>query len=213
MTRLTTVRTGRSSLLPRLPRSTPSPDGTEYQSRQSTKLLQILNMLKAEFIVVGKAARFLGPAQLLRIEGVEPARPGPDEVLLRVRGAGICHSDIRVLEGIGYPVKPPLTIGHEIAGEIVEVGSRVDSHRIGDRVVVYFGGTCNRCRYCLEGRGSRCLYPAERPIYGMTVDGGFAEYCKVEAVNLVSLPENVGWEFGATLGCAGVTAYHAVTYV
>ncbi len=156
-----------------------------------------------------RAARFYEIGKPLRLEDIERPKVGDDEVLIKVKAAGMCYSDVHVLDGV-ISADPPVTLGHEIAGEVVEVGSKVDGFNSTDRVLVHFLSPCGRCKYCLQGYGMRCKYLFEREGYGFSDDGGYAEYCKVKADRLVKLPNNLAIEFAATLGCAGITAYHAV---
>jgi D-arabinose 1-dehydrogenase-like Zn-dependent alcohol dehydrogenase len=156
-----------------------------------------------------RAARFYEIGKSLRLEDIEKPKVGDDEVLIKVKAAGMCYSDVHVLDGV-ISADPPVTLGHEIAGEVVEVGSKVDGFNSTDRVLVHFLSPCGRCKYCLQGYGMRCKYLFEREGYGFSDDGGYAEYCKVKADRLVKLPNNLAIEFAATLGCAGITAYHAV---
>jgi len=156
-----------------------------------------------------RAARFYEVGKPLRLEDIEKPKVGDDEVLIKVKAAGMCYSDVHVLDGV-ISADPPVTLGHEIAGEVVEVGPKVDGFNSTDRVLVHFLSPCGRCKYCLQGYGMRCKYLFEREGYGFSDDGGYAEYCKVKADRLVKLPNNLAIEFAATLGCAGITAYHAV---
>ena len=98
--------------------------------------------------------------------------PGPGEVVLRVSAAAICHSDIRVYRGLKY-ARPGVIPGHEIAGTVVEVGTRINDVRSGDRVAVCPIIACGRCFFCLSGRRHRCL---ERRTLGYDEHGGLAEY-------------------------------------
>ncbi len=156
-----------------------------------------------------RAARFYEIGKPLRLEDIEKPKVGDDEVLIKVKAAGMCYSDVHVIDGV-ISADPPVTLGHEIAGEVVEIGSKVDGFNSTDRVLVHFLSPCGRCKYCLQGYGMRCKYLFEREGYGFSDDGGYAEYCKVKADRLVKLPNNLAIEFAATLGCAGITAYHAV---
>jgi D-arabinose 1-dehydrogenase-like Zn-dependent alcohol dehydrogenase len=156
-----------------------------------------------------RAARFHKVGEPLKLEEVQKPRIGENEVLLKVKAAGMCHSDIHVIDGI-IAAATPVTLGHEIAGEVEEVGVNVKNFKHGDRALVHFLSPCGACSYCLEGNGMICENLFTRPGYGFSVDGGYAEYCKVDAERLVPLPD-MPWDFAATLGCAGITAYHAVT--
>ncbi|SRR5579884_2149759 len=159
-----------------------------------------------------QSARFHKVGEPLKIEQSETPQPGKKEALVRVRAASICHSDVHVTTGV-LVAKPPVTLGHEIAGEVEQVGSEVDSTKKGDRVVVYFLTPCGDCDMCIRGRQGVCRNIGAGPMYGFSADGGYADYIKVDSRQLVQLPQNVPFEFGASLGCAGITAFHAVSAV
>lgn len=159
-----------------------------------------------------RAARFHNVGEPLRLEDLPKPEVRANDVLLKVRAAGMCHSDIHVIDGI-IAANPPVTLGHEIAGEVEEVGEGVQRFKRGDRVLVHFLSPCGSCRYCIEGRSMQCENLFIRPGYGFSADGGYAEYCRVDAGRLVPVPENIPLDFAATLGCAGITAYHAVRSV
>jgi D-arabinose 1-dehydrogenase-like Zn-dependent alcohol dehydrogenase len=112
---------------------------------------------------------------------------GPHEALVRVRNVGVCGTDVKIRGGrMGLGVIP-LIMGHEIAGEIAEVGSEVRGFAPGDRVVVNFYVTCGRCQFCRVGRDTLC--PEVRQ-HGFSIDGGFAEYVKTPGVNLCKVPDD-----------------------
>ncbi len=122
-------------------------------------------------------------------------QPRPDEVVLEVCGTGICGTDLHIWQG-EYKCAPPVTMGHEICGEVAEAGSAVASGWVGSRVVVEtYYSTCGRCRYCRDGRRNLCL---DRQSLGTHVDGGMAPFVVVPAINLHRVPEGVG-EAEATL--------------
>ena len=107
-----------------------------------------------------KAARIHKYGAPLVLEEVPTPRPGSGEVLIRVGGAGFCHSDIHVMDG-EIPVLPrmPLILGHENAGTVAGCGAGVTSVREGDRVAVYGGWGCGRCDYCVSGHEQLCEAP------------------------------------------------------
>jgi propanol-preferring alcohol dehydrogenase len=132
----------------------------------------------------------------------------PHEALVRVRNVGICGTDVKIRAnrmGLGVI---PLIMGHEIAGEVAEVGSEVRGFAPGDRVVVNFYVTCGRCQFCRVGRDTLC---AEVRQHGFSMDGGFAEYLKTPGVNLCKVPDHVPLEHACILGDAVATSYHAIT--
>ncbi len=161
---------------------------------------------------MARAARFHKAGEPLKLEDLPRPKVDANDVLLKVKAAGVCHSDIHIMDGV-VTVATPVTLGHEIAGEVEEVGSSVSQFKKGDRALVHFLSPCGSCMYCLQGRGMQCANLFSRPGYGFSVDGGYAEYCKVDADRLVPVPEDVPLDFAATLGCAGITAYHAVNSV
>jgi|Deesub1362A_J573_1020465.scaffolds.fasta_scaffold00062_115 L-iditol 2-dehydrogenase len=143
------------------------------------------------------AAVFYGPSDL-RLQEVEVPAIGEGEILLRVRAAGICGTDVRILKG-AKRIIPPRIIGHEVAGEIVEVGPGVEGLHVGQRVAVEPIIPCGRCPLCLKGRRNICL---TRPTLGDHYDGAFASYVRVPATavaagNVVPLPPNLSYEEGA----------------
>jgi len=140
------------------------------------------------------------------VEGVDVPDVAATEVLVGVRAASLCGSDLDVLTGESPPrFEYPLTLGHEGAGKVVETGSDVSDLGEGDRVAVHYPVTCDRCKHCLAGRDNRC---ADRESIGTHRDGTFAKYVAIPARNAVeigSLPA----EWGLIVSCAVSTAYHA----
>jgi propanol-preferring alcohol dehydrogenase len=121
---------------------------------------------------------------------------------------GVCGTDVKIRAnrmGLGVI---PLIMGHEIAGEVAEVGSEVRGFAAGDRVIVNFYVTCGRCQFCRVGRDTLC---AEVRQHGFSIDGGFAEYLKTPGVNLCKVPDHVPLEHACILGDAVATSYHAIT--
>jgi D-arabinose 1-dehydrogenase-like Zn-dependent alcohol dehydrogenase len=154
-----------------------------------------------------RAARYYGPGDSLRLEEVPIPEPGPGEALVRVKAAGICHTELHFLSGVLNLGVAPLTLGHEMAGEVARVGPGVTSVQPGERVVVYYYVGCGACHWCRTGQENLCeALVAE---YGFVSDGGLAEYVKVPARNLVKLPAGLSYEEAATLGCSATTAIHA----
>jgi propanol-preferring alcohol dehydrogenase len=153
------------------------------------------------------AVRLLAIGQPLQRQDV-PAPPlGERDVLLRVRAAGICHSDVHYRAGKS-PVSPlPLTLGHEVAGVVEAVGPGVTRLRPGDRACLHYLISCGDCYYCSAGHEQFC--PAGKML-GHHRDGGYAELVAVPERNAVRLPEEIRFEQGATLMCASATALHAL---
>ncbi len=132
---------------------------------------------------------------------------GPGEVLVRVRAAGICHSDAHYRAGRSASLRAPLTLGHEVAGEIAALGAGVTTHREGDRVCLHYLVTCGRCASCVAGREQWC---ETGQMIGHHRDGGHAEYIVVPARNAVTLPEEIPFAHGAALMCSSATSLHAL---
>lgn len=127
------------------------------------------------------------------IETLPDPAPGPGEVVIAVRASGICHTDIEILRGNYGSAAFPLVPGHEFAGEVVAVAPDVTSVRCGDRVVVDPNIGCGTCHACRAGRVNLC---DRLGAYGVTLNGGFAEYCAV-ASDLVVPIGPLDWHLAA----------------
>ena len=154
-----------------------------------------------------KAVRLTAVGRPLESADVTPREPGPGEVLVRIRAAGICHSDAHYRSGLSPMGALPLTLGHEIAGVVERVGPGVSTHHAGDRVCLHYLVTCGECAACRRGLETWCERGA---MLGHHVDGGFAEEITVPARNAVLLPESIPFEHGAILMCSSATALHAL---
>lgn len=126
----------------------------------------------------------------LRLEPLELPDPGPGEVLLLVRAAGICSTDLHVLQGGVTFVQPPHVMGHEGAGEVMAVGPGAPPALIGRRCAVDTVIGCGHCRFCLGGRKHLCREVQE---IGQTIRGLWARHCLVPADNLVPIPDHVSY--------------------
>jgi alcohol dehydrogenase, propanol-preferring len=149
---------------------------------------------------------------------VEQPRPGPGEVLVRVGGAGVCHSDLHVLHEFppgAMPWQLPFTLGHENAGWIAELGAGVRGLEKGQPVAVYGPWGCGVCRSCARGAENYCRTPGGgAAVGGLGQDGGMAEYLLVPAArHLVPLPDGLDPRTAAPLTDAALTPYHAVARV
>lgn len=154
-----------------------------------------------------KAVRLIKPGQSLEMHEVPMPNVGAKNVLVKVKAAGICRSDMHYRAGTS-PVHPlPMTLGHEVAGVIEEVGSAVTNVKVGDRVCLHYLVTCGHCRYCVMGSEQFCL---EYSMIGKYQDGGYAEYIAVPARNAVPLPDEIPFEQGAIMMCSSATALHAL---
>ena len=136
-------------------------------------------------------------------------RPQPGEVLVRVRASGLCSTDLHLTSGRQPLGDLPRIVGHELAGDIVELGDGVTGWRHGDRVTAAIDVTCGRCRHCLSGETQRCR--AMKRI-GFERDGGHADYVAVPAGNLVGLPGDISYEAAAILPDAVACMYHSLIH-
>jgi 2-desacetyl-2-hydroxyethyl bacteriochlorophyllide A dehydrogenase len=154
-----------------------------------------------------KAVRLVEIGRPLQLQEIPISTLGPGDVLVRVKAAGICHSDVHYRAGTS-PVGPlPQTLGHEIAGIVEDVGSEVTGVATGDRVCLHYLLTCGYCHYCRTGNEQFCV---EGKMLGKHCDGGYAEFIAVPARNAVALADGVSFEQGAALMCSSSTSFHAL---
>ncbi len=139
-----------------------------------------------------RAAVFHGEGHLCIEERPTPI-PGPAQVLVEIQACGVCGTDRHIYHG-DFPTTPPVIIGHEFAGQVVEVGPDVTDLAIGDRVTVDPNIYCGTCRYCQRGKVHMCT---QLQALGVNLDGGFAELCVVPRKQCHLLPSNVSWIEGA----------------
>jgi alcohol dehydrogenase, propanol-preferring len=154
-----------------------------------------------------RAYRLSAPGRAEVVDVPEP-RPGPGEVLLRVRAAGVCRTDLALLRSA--TVQLPVTLGHEIVGEVLDAGPEADGHAVGTTVAVYELIGCGRCAPCRRGEDNLCRDGVPE-VPGITRDGGMAEMVVVPARNLVGIGRVDPLE-AAPLTDAGMTALHAVEH-
>ena len=154
-----------------------------------------------------KAVRYRGPRQPFQLEHIPVPEPGTGEVRVRIRAAGMCHTELHFESGLLDLGVAPLTMGHEIAGVIEDVGVGVDVSRVGQRVLVYYYAGCGECEWCASGQENLC--GRLRAEYGFFNDGGYAEYIVVPARNAVELPDDIAFSEAAPIGCSVTTAVHA----
>ena len=163
----------------------------------------------------------------LMIDQVDLDGPGPGEVLMEVRAAGLCHSDLSAIEG-SRPRKLPAIPGHEAAGIVREVGEGVTGLKVGDHVVAVVVTACNNCSYCYAGRPNLCEATKEARTKGTLQSGArrlhfrcdeinhysglsvFAQYAVCAESSLVAVDKSVPFEIAALFGCAVVTGVGAV---
>ena len=129
-------------------------------------------------------------------------------MLVRVTACAVCRTDLHVIDGELPDPKLPLILGHEIVGQVAEVGPEVEDFRIGERVgIPWLGWTCGRCRFCRSGRENLC----ERARFtGYTIDGGYAEYTVADARFCFRIPDAYDDVAAAPLLCAGLIGYRCL---
>ncbi len=169
-----------------------------------------------------------GPLEVTELE-LDP--PGPGEVLVRVEAAGLCHSDLSVVDG-NRPRPLPMALGHEAAGIVLEIGAGVYDVEPGDHVVCVYVPSCGVCRHCSSGRPALCASAARANGAGDLIRGGsrlrdpsdgreirhhlgvsgFASHAVVDRNTLVVIEPDVPFEVAALFGCAMLTGFGAVTH-
>jgi len=158
-----------------------------------------------------RAVRVHGYHQQPVVEEVpEPTVKGPLDVVVKIGGAGVCRTDLHIIEGQWDAAMSPVlpyTIGHENAGWVHEIGSAVTNVAVGDTVILHPTPTCGLCRACRAGQDMHC---SNSSFPGLDSDGGMAEYLLTSARACVKLDSSTKPEDVAALADAGITAYHAV---
>jgi propanol-preferring alcohol dehydrogenase len=153
------------------------------------------------------AMQWQGPGQALRQVRLPIPACGEDEVLLRVLACGVCRTDLHIVDAELPPHRLPVVPGHEIVGELVQAGARVDRFKVGQRVgVPWLGGTCGHCPYCRAARENLC----DQPVFtGCDRDGGYAQYALADARYCLAIPARYDAAHAAPLLCAGLIGYRA----
>ncbi|MBS0315589.1 MAG: NAD(P)-dependent alcohol dehydrogenase [Proteobacteria bacterium] len=157
-----------------------------------------------------KAVRYVQAGQPPEVVDLPTPTPAPGEVLLRVAGAGVCHSDLHVLD---HPLFPgPFTLGHENAGHVAALGDGVTGWKEGDAVAVYGPWGCGRCHTCQTSAENYCEQHASLPSLGggLGSDGGMAEYMIVPSPRLLVPLGRLDPAAAAPLSDAALTPYHAI---
>ena len=151
-------------------------------------------------------------SQSLKVEEIEePKISSPFDVIVRIGGAGLCRTDLHIVEGQlkeAFPVTLPYVLGHENAGWIEEMGSAVSNVEVGDTVIVNFLAACGLCQACRAGNDMHCVNPAYGS--GVFTDGGFAQLLKTNVRAVMKLEPTLDPKDIAALADAGLAAYHAV---
>ena len=165
-----------------------------------------------------KSAQIIEPNKPLEINETELPKPNGNQVIVKVKSTGVCHSDLHLWEG-GYDtgdgfmkvtdrgVKFPVTPGHEVVGNVEEIGDSVQGVNIGDLVLVYPWIGCGECPTCEKGDTNLCESPKS---LGVFQDGGYAEYVLVPDAKFLAKIDNLDPDAAASLACSGLTAFTAV---
>jgi alcohol dehydrogenase, propanol-preferring len=156
------------------------------------------------------ALKQLKPIITRPLEFVDLPKPTiqTDEILIRVKACGICHTDLHTIEGELNLPKLPIVPGHQIAGIVEEVGDKVKKIKTGDKVgVPWVYSTCGKCKFCKEGKENLC---DNIQFTGFHVNGGYAEYMVAKEFFTYQLPEGFSFIAAAPLLCAGIISYRAL---
>ncbi len=154
-----------------------------------------------------KAVRLTHIGSPLEMQEIPAPRPGARDVLVRIKAAGVCHSDVHYRAGRSSVGPLPQTLGHEVAGVVEETGAEVAGFKPGDRVCLHYLVTCGLCEYCSRGNEQFCIHGK---MIGKHIDGGYAEFIAVPERSVIHLPTEVTFEHAAAMMCSSSTAFHAL---
>ncbi|GMV33175.1 zinc-binding dehydrogenase [Chloroflexi bacterium CFX5] len=155
-----------------------------------------------------KAAVFHEPHKPLSVEEIPTPTPSAGEVLIKVAGCGVCHTDLHYIDhGVPTFKKPPLVLGHEVSGTVAGLGAGVAQWKEGARVLLPAVYGCGQCAMCRTGRENIC---EKMVMFGNNVDGGYAEYMLAPAKDVIALPDELPLVESAIIADAVTTPYHAV---
>jgi acryloyl-coenzyme A reductase len=149
-----------------------------------------------------------GPANNFALHALPDPIPGPGEVLLRVRACGVCYHDIINRRGSLPRTSVPAILGHEVAGEVIEVGPEVTGWKLGDRAATLQRLSCGACEICTGGRSSLCK--RDNRFFGEELAGGYAQLMVAPIAGIGRVPDGMRWEVAATVCCTAGTAVHVV---
>lgn len=163
----------------------------------------------------------------MAIEELDLDPPGEGEILVKIHAAGLCHSDLSTING-DRPRQMPMVLGHEAAGEVMELGAGVKDLKVGDHVILVFVPSCGHCMPCMEGRPALCEPGAKsngggtllsgetrlkrngKPVYHHVGVSAFAEYAVISRQSAVKIDRSLAYEEAALFGCAVITGAGAV---
>jgi propanol-preferring alcohol dehydrogenase len=149
------------------------------------------------------------PRRGLQLREREIPIPNAHSLLVRVEACGLCRTDLHVVDGELTKPKLPLIPGHQIVGQVIEVGKQATGFRVGERVgIPWLGRTCGHCRFCLSDRENLCR---DAEFTGYQLDGGFAEYATADSRYVFAIPNEYDAVQAAPLLCAGIIGYRSLT--
>lgn len=163
-----------------------------------------------------KVLQKTGPQEPFRVATIERRAPRADDVVIDIKAAGICHSDIHTIRNEWGEAHFPLTVGHEIAGVVEAVGENVTQYKVGDRVGVgCLVSSCGECEECQAGFENNCLQGAvgtynAQDVDGTITQGGYAQKVVVNERFVLRIPEALDFDVAAPLLCAGITTYSPI---
>src|SRR2546426_12808686 len=153
-----------------------------------------------------RAVRFESGGDIKVAQPPNP-QPGAEDVLVQVLAAGVCRTDLPLLDEVKAGEHEPLIPGREMAGRIAKIGDDVYTAKVGDLVGVHFEQPCGRCRQCRRQKTNLC---EQGTTLGFDAPGGYAEFVVAKQTTILPLPPNFDLASAAPLGCSGATAYRAV---
>ena len=151
-----------------------------------------------------------GGPEVLRLADIPEPSIGPQDVLVRVRACALNHLDLWMRGGMpNRPVAFPHVLGSDISGEVAKVGASVKNVKVGQKVLLAPGTSCGQCAQCIAGRDNFCK---DYVLFGTTIHGGYAEYVKSPAANVIPIPGNMSFEEAAAIPLVFLTAWHMLFY-
>lgn len=158
--------------------------------------------------IIYKITEVVSDPEPLKLIEIEEPKIEEDEILIKVKACGVCHTEIDEIEGRALPTITPVIPGHQIAGEVVEVGSKVRKFKVRDKAGAgWIYSSCGKCEFCRKGLENLC---PNFKATGKDTHGGYAEFFKIREDFAFHLPENFSYEEVAPLFCAGAIGYRSL---
>jgi len=174
---------------------------------KNTLIVLAISSRRKHLLTIMKAVRLVKTGEPLELHEVPIPSPGTNDVLVRIKAAGICHSDAHYRAGISSVEPLPMTLGHEVAGVVEQVGDGVGKIIPGDRVCLHYLATCGECDWCRAGNEQFCV---TAQMIGKHRDGGYAEFILMPARSVFQLPDEIPFAQGAIMMCSSATSLHAL---